>query len=155
MGATLSLGWFVPGWMYFAHIGDSRIYYLPAEGGMTQVTHDDSHVGWLRRKGEINERQQRTHPQKNMLSKALGAKCREADPQVGAVSCQPGDRFLFCSDGLNDGVLFFGWYSRGPFAGAGLNCWVMRQEPVRTLCLAEQGMRLARPSWVPKRDCGL
>jgi protein phosphatase len=104
MGATLSLGWFVPGWMYFAHIGDSRIYYLPAEGGMTQVTHDDSHVGWLRRKGEINERQQRTHPQKNMLSKALGARCREVDPQVGAVSCHPGDRFLFCSDGLNDGL---------------------------------------------------
>jgi protein phosphatase len=39
-----------------------------------------------------------------MLSKALGAKCREADPQVGAVSCHPGDRFLFCSDGLNDGL---------------------------------------------------
>ncbi len=29
MGATLSLCWFTPGWMYFAHIGDSRIYYLP------------------------------------------------------------------------------------------------------------------------------
>lgn len=104
MGATLSLGWFVPGWMYFGHVGDSRIYYLPAEGGMTQVTHDDSHVGWLRRKGELNERQQRTHPRKNALSKALGAGHQFVDPQVGAVGCQPGDRFLFCSDGLIDGL---------------------------------------------------
>jgi serine/threonine protein phosphatase PrpC len=104
MGATLSLGWFVPGWMYFGHIGDSRIYYLPAGGGMTQVTHDDSHVGWLRRKGEINEREQRMHPRKNVLSKALGAGHRFVDPQVGAVSCEPGDRFLFCTDGLIDGL---------------------------------------------------
>ncbi|MEA3186497.1 MAG: family protein phosphatase, partial [Chthoniobacter sp.] len=32
MGATLSLCWFTPQWMYFAHIGDSRVYYLPARG---------------------------------------------------------------------------------------------------------------------------
>ncbi|MEO6182959.1 MAG: protein phosphatase 2C domain-containing protein, partial [Verrucomicrobiota bacterium] len=32
MQATLSLAWFTPGWIYFAHIGDSRIYYLPARG---------------------------------------------------------------------------------------------------------------------------
>ncbi len=104
MGATLSLGWFVPGWMYFGHIGDSRIYYLPAEGGMTQITHDDSHVGWLRRTGKINEREQRMHPRKNVLAKALGAGHRFVDPQVGAVACQPGDRFLFCTDGLTDGL---------------------------------------------------
>jgi protein phosphatase len=104
MGATLSLGWFVPGWMYFAHVGDSRIYYLPAEGGMSQVTHDDSHVGWLRRTGKINEREQRMHPRKNVLSKALGAGHRFVDPQVGSVAALPGDRFLFCTDGLNDGL---------------------------------------------------
>src|SRR5206468_2366570 len=44
MGATLSLGWFTRGWMYFGHIGDSRIYYLPRDGGLTQVSHDHSHV---------------------------------------------------------------------------------------------------------------
>ena len=33
MGATLSLGWFTPGWMYFSHIGDSRIYHCPRGGG--------------------------------------------------------------------------------------------------------------------------
>lgn len=104
MGATLSLGWFVPGWMRFAHIGDSRIYYLPAQGGMTQLTDDDSHVGWLRRSGKINEREQRTHPRRNVLAKALGAGHRFVTPQVGAVACQSGDRFLFCTDGLIDGL---------------------------------------------------
>ncbi len=34
MGATLSLGWLTPGWLYFAHVGDSRIYYLPRGGGL-------------------------------------------------------------------------------------------------------------------------
>ena len=46
MGATLSLAWFTPEWMYFAHLGDSRIYYLPHDGPLSQVTHDHSHVDW-------------------------------------------------------------------------------------------------------------
>lgn len=104
MGATLSLCWFTPEWMYFAHVGDSRIYYFPREGGMTQLTHDHSHVGWLRRKGEINEREARTHPRRNALQQALGAGQQFVDPQIGAVAHQPGDRFLICSDGLIDGL---------------------------------------------------
>ncbi|WP_265592920.1 protein phosphatase 2C domain-containing protein [Verrucomicrobium sp. BvORR034] len=104
MGATLSLGWFTPGWMYFGHLGDSRIYYFPKDGEMTQVTHDHSHVGWLRRTGKINEREARTHPRRNVLQQALGAGHQLLDPHVGAVSCQAGDRFLFCTDGLMDGL---------------------------------------------------
>lgn len=104
MGATLSLTWFAPGWMYFGHIGDSRIYYLPRDGGITQVTHDHSHVGWLRRSGRINEREQRMHPAKNSLQQALGAGHQSVDPQIGAVGCEAGDRFLLCSDGLVDGL---------------------------------------------------
>ncbi len=104
MGATLSLGWFCPGWMHFAHIGDSRIYHLPVEGGMTQITHDDTHVGWLRRQGKLNEREARTHPRKNVLSKALGAGHQFMEPQVGSVRVDPGDRFVFCTDGVTDGL---------------------------------------------------
>jgi protein phosphatase len=104
MGATLSLAWFTPDWMYFAHIGDSRIYYLPRDGGLTQLTHDHSHVGWLRRKGELNEREARTHPRRNALSQALGAGHQFVEPHFGAVGHQPGDRFLICSDGLIDGL---------------------------------------------------
>ncbi|HEY4988576.1 MAG TPA: gamma-glutamylcyclotransferase [Opitutaceae bacterium] len=104
MGATLSLCWFRPEWMYFAHVGDSRIYFLPKGGGMAQITHDHTHVGWLRRKGELNEREARTHPRRNALQQALGAGTQFVEPQVGAVAHARGDRFLICSDGLVDGL---------------------------------------------------
>ena len=104
MGATLSLCWFSPEWMYFGHIGDSRIYYLPVEGGLNQITHDHSYVGKLRRAGVINERQARTHPRRNALQQALGAGNQFIEPQIGAVGYRPGDRFLICSDGLTDGL---------------------------------------------------
>lgn len=104
MGATLSMCWFTPEWMYFGHVGDSRIYYLPKEGGLRQVTHDHSHVGWLRRQGKINEREARTHPRKNALQQVLGAGQQFIDPHIGAVTHRPGDRFLICSDGLIDGL---------------------------------------------------
>ena len=105
MGATLSLCWFTPGWMYFAHVGDSRIYYLPArEGGMRQVTQDDTHVGWLFRQGQLNEREARTHPRRNVLQKALGAGHQFVTPQVGAVAYEKGDLFLLCTDGLTEGL---------------------------------------------------
>jgi PPM family protein phosphatase len=104
MGATLSLAWFRPDWMYFCHVGDSRIYHLPAAGGLIQVTHDHSHVGWLRRKGTLNEREARTHPGRNALHQALGAGNQFVEPQVGAVALRAGDRYLICSDGLVDGL---------------------------------------------------
>ncbi len=101
MEATLSLTWFTPGWMFFAHIGDSRIYYLPVrEGGIKQLTQDDTHVGWLLRNGKLNEREAREHPRRSVLQKALGGGNQFVDPQVGAVAYEPGDIFLLCTDGL-------------------------------------------------------
>ncbi len=104
MGATLSLCWFRPGWMYYAHIGDSRIYYLPSGGGIRQLTEDDTHVGWLLRRGDINEREAKSHPRKNIIQKALGAGHQFVNPQVGAVGIEAGDRFLLCTDGLTDAI---------------------------------------------------
>jgi serine/threonine protein phosphatase PrpC len=104
MGATLSLCWFTPDWMYFGHLGDSRVYYLPRNGTLTQVTHDHSQVGWMRRNGQLNEREARFHPRRNALQQALGAGHQFIDPHIGAVGYQPGDRFLICSDGLIDGL---------------------------------------------------
>lgn len=105
METTLSLCWFTPGWMYFGHVGDSRIYYLSArEGTLKQLTHDDTHVGWLFRTGQINEREARTHPRRNVLQKALGGSNQFVDPQVGAVGFEPGDLFLLCTDGVTDGL---------------------------------------------------
>ena len=104
MGATLTLAWCAPGWLYYAHIGDSRLYYLPAGGELRQLSHDDSHVGWLRRNGKISEREARTHPRRNVINKALGGGHQFVDPQIGAVSCQEGDRFLLVTDGVTDGL---------------------------------------------------
>jgi protein phosphatase len=104
MEATLSLCWFTPGRMYFGHIGDSRIYYLSArDGALRQLSHDDTHVGWLFRNGKINEREARHHPRRNVLQKALGAGNQFVDPQVGALAFESGDIFLLCTDGLVEG----------------------------------------------------
>jgi serine/threonine protein phosphatase PrpC len=105
MQTTLSLCWFTPGWMYFGHIGDSRIYHLPKrKKEIKQITHDDTHVGWLFRNGKISEHEARTHPRRNLLQKALGGGNQFVDPQVGAVGCERGDIFLLCTDGLIDGL---------------------------------------------------
>jgi PPM family protein phosphatase len=105
MQTTLSLCWFTPGWMYFGHIGDSRIYHLPKrKKEIKQITRDDTHVGWLFRNGKITEYEARTHPNRNALQKALGGGNQFVDPQVGAVGCERGDIFLLCTDGLIDGL---------------------------------------------------
>lgn len=104
MGTTLSLCWVTPGWIYFGHIGDSRIYRLTQSGELKQLTQDHSHVGWLRRNGRLNEREARAHPMRHSLNQALGAGHQFVEPQIGAVDYAPGDRFLICSDGLIDGL---------------------------------------------------
>ncbi len=105
MGTTLSLCWLTPTAVYFAHIGDSRIYYLPAHASkIRQLTHDDTHVGWLLRNGKISEWEARVHPHRNSLQKVLGAHQQFVDPQLGVVNWEPGDRFLLCTDGLVDGL---------------------------------------------------
>lgn len=104
MGATLSLAWFTPGWMYFAHVGDSRIYYLPADGGLKQVSEDDTYVGWLFRNGKLSEYEARNHPARNRLQKALGGGNQFVNPQLGAVAYEKGDVFVLCTDGVTDGL---------------------------------------------------
>ena len=105
METTLSLCWFTPHWMHFAHIGDTRIYYVPAQGDhLQQLSEDDTHVGWLFRNRKINEREARSHPRRKILQKALGGGNQFVDPQVGAVAYERGDIFLLCSDGLVEGL---------------------------------------------------
>jgi protein phosphatase len=105
MQTTLSLCWFTPGWMYFGHIGDSRIYHLPKrKKTIQQLTHDDTHVGWLLRTGQIKEHEARIHPRRNVLQRALGGGNQFVDPQVGVIACERGDIFLLCTDGLVEGL---------------------------------------------------
>ena len=105
MECTLSMCWFTPGWMYFGHIGDGRIYHLSArQPVLKQLTEDDTHVGWLRRTGKLNEREARSHPGRTVLQKSLGGTNQFVKPQVGALQPQPGDLFLLCTDGLAEGL---------------------------------------------------
>ena len=105
MQTTMSLCWFAPGWLYFGHVGDTRIYHLPAKKkSLKQLTIDDTHVAWLARNGKITEYAARTHPRRNVLQKALGGGNQFVDPQAGAVGCERGDIFLLCSDGLTEGI---------------------------------------------------
>lgn len=105
MGATLTMCWFTPEWLYFGHVGDSRLYYLPAGGTeLKQLSQDDTHVGWLLRNGKISEWEARTHPGRHGLQKALGAGNQYVDPQVGAVGYERGDTFFLCTDGVTDGL---------------------------------------------------
>ena len=105
MQTTLSLCWFTPGWMYFGHIGDSRIYHLPKQKKtIRQLTYDDTYVGWLFRNGKISEYEARTHPRRNLLQKALGGSNQFFDPQAGAIACGRGDILLLCTDGLIEGL---------------------------------------------------
>ncbi len=105
MEATLTLCWFTPGWVHFGHIGDSRLYYLPAkEDKIKQLSCDDTHVAWLLRNGKISDWEARTHPRRTVLQKALGGGNQFVDPQLGAVGYESGDIFLLCTDGLVEGL---------------------------------------------------
>jgi protein phosphatase len=104
MGATLSLCWFTQEWMFFGHIGDSRIYHLPSGGALRQLSEDDTYVGWLFRNGKINEREARSHPRRNVIQRALGNGHQYVAPQVGAIRVEANDQVLICSDGIIDGL---------------------------------------------------
>jgi protein phosphatase len=120
MGATLSLCWVRPNWVYVAHVGDSRIYHLPAAGGIRQISHDHTHVGWQQREGKLSELQARSHPGRNSLQQVLGGKTQNLGPQFGAIGYETGDVFLICSDGLVEGLWNSGMKRliRNPTTGA-------------------------------------
>lgn len=103
MGATLVCGLFFRTEMHFAHVGDSRIYRW-RKGELEQLTFDHSQVGRLFRDGKLNERQARMHPRRNILNQVIGANCQFVTPQMGSVPLNAGDWYLFCSDGVVDGL---------------------------------------------------
>ena len=80
------------------NIGDSRVYRFAA-GRLDQVSDDHSLVADLVRAGEITSEEAAHHPQRNILTRALGI---EADPLIDSWDLVPvhGDRYLLCSDGL-------------------------------------------------------
>ena len=85
-----------------AHVGDSRAY-LVRDGEVRPVTEDHSLVAELVRSGDLTRAQAAEHPQKNLITRALGAD-EDVDVDTSVLPVQAGDRFLLCSDGLSDMV---------------------------------------------------
>lgn len=105
MGATLSLCWIRPsGDATLAHIGDSRIYHIPHEETIIQLSHDHSSVGQLLRSGKINEREAKNHPRRHILDQSMGGRTRNFEPQIEEFKVSTGDHIILCSDGICDGL---------------------------------------------------
>ena len=85
-----------------AHVGDSRAY-LVRGGEMNPITEDHSLVAELVRSGDLTRDQAAEHPQKNLITRALGAD-EDVDVDITVLPVDAGDRVLLCSDGLSDMV---------------------------------------------------
>jgi serine/threonine protein phosphatase PrpC len=81
-----------------SHVGDSRAYRL-RDGKLERLTQDHSLVEELRRKGQLTDEQAEEHPQRSIITRALGPEA-EVEPDVGRFTARPGDVYLVCSDGL-------------------------------------------------------
>ena len=99
MGTTLSVLWRGGNYAYIAHVGDSRIYRF-REDKLERITQDHSLVEELVRAGIISSEEARTHPRRNVITRALGTQ-GENEPDLLVSDVQKGDVFLLCSDGLN------------------------------------------------------
>ena len=102
MGTTLVAALILPSEVYVVNIGDSRCY-IWHEGTLTQVTSDHSLVQALVDCGDITPEEARTHPKKNVITRALGVE-EEARCDIFAFERHDGDKLLLCSDGLSNAV---------------------------------------------------
>jgi|SRR5690554_1049049 len=98
MGTTIVLAKVDEEKITIAHVGDSRLY-LWRKGELTQITRDHSVVEELIREGGITEEEARIHPQRNLLTKALGTP-GDVEAEITEAPVTKGDRILLCSDGL-------------------------------------------------------
>jgi serine/threonine protein phosphatase PrpC len=106
------------------HVGDSRAYRL-RRGKLERLTRDHSLVEEMRRKGQITDAQAEEHPQRSIITRALGPE-PEVEVDLQTVPAAPGDVFLLCSDGLTTMV------DEGRIASVLASATSMR-EAVRTL----------------------
>jgi PPM family protein phosphatase len=100
MGTTVTAAFMGDaGTISFAHVGDSRAYLL-RDGSLQRLSDDHSLVGELVRKGELSETDAEHHPQRSVITRALGTD-ESVEVDSFDVRAQDGDLFLLCSDGLN------------------------------------------------------
>lgn len=101
MGTTIVLVGKVNGKIYYESIGDSRLYYIDeSKQTIEQITVDDTYVNELLKKNLIKKSEAATHPQKHVLTKALGI-FNKIDVQVDILIKDKG-YLILCSDGLTN-----------------------------------------------------
>ncbi len=87
---------------YLLNVGDSRAYHITPEG-IRKITRDHSLVEDMVRRGDITPEQARNHPQKNLITRALGTE-EQLRPDFFRQSVAAGESLLLCSDGLSNVV---------------------------------------------------
>ena len=102
MGTTCTALVWESGCLYFAHAGDSRAYHL-RENKISRITTDHTYVQELVNNGSISAEEADKHPQRNVLTNAMGTK-PDLRVESGCYSCElkAGDSLMVCSDGLYD-----------------------------------------------------
>ncbi|MGN0679149.1 MAG: Stp1/IreP family PP2C-type Ser/Thr phosphatase [Oscillospiraceae bacterium] len=103
MGTTCVVAIVFGGMAYILNIGDSRAYHLFVDGDdecIRQITKDHSRVQQLMDRGEITEEQAKNHPERNKITRAVGAEANVI-PDYYELPLNDGDMILMCSDGLS------------------------------------------------------
>ena len=98
MSTTITLAVIRDGYAVIANVGDSRAYRWNADG-LQQISVDHSLVQSLVEAGELEPDQIYTHPQRNIIYRALGDRSR-TEVDTFPLELVPGDRLILCSDGL-------------------------------------------------------
>ncbi len=98
MGTTVTAAYLDGDNLVVAHVGDSRAYLL-RDGDLIRLTRDHSLVGELVARGKLTEEQAETHPQRSVITRALGA-YPEVEVDTDVFPARAGDLYLLCSDGL-------------------------------------------------------
>ncbi|MDO5572943.1 MAG: Stp1/IreP family PP2C-type Ser/Thr phosphatase [bacterium] len=99
MGTTVVVATIIGECLYVANVGDSRLYIMDQE--IRQVTRDHSLVEEMVRIGEIDRESARTHPDKNIITRAIGA-AEEIEIDFFEIDLKREDTILMCTDGLTN-----------------------------------------------------
>jgi len=102
MGTTVVIACIAEGSVYYAHVGDSRLYFANKDR-VHQLTTDHSYVEELVKNGIITREQTKDYPQKNIITMALGSEENFA-PDFASKKLSRGDVLLMCTDGLSNKI---------------------------------------------------
>jgi PPM family protein phosphatase len=91
------------GHLQLAHVGDSRAYLL-RDGALEQLTTDHTVVAELVRRGRLTPELAAIHPERSILTRAVGLDARIPVDTPDPLDLRPGDQCLLCSDGLTEAV---------------------------------------------------